>query len=152
MDVNVINAFLTAGIDVFQHMFGIECTHNEPYLMDIKIGHQWEVSGLLGITGECKGVVAFRLHKNLSKKMLERSGIYCKPEEADDMACDIVSEFTNTISGNAISKIKDKDLDISPPLTISGPNHNISWPKTYPVIAIPFSTPFGPFEVDVCFK
>ena len=86
MDVNVINAFLTAGMDVFNHMFGIECTHNEPYLMDIKIGHQWEVSGLLGITGECKGVVAFRLHKNLSKKMLERSGIYCKPEEADDMA------------------------------------------------------------------
>lgn len=152
MDVKVINAFLVAGMEAFQSMFCIDCQNNEPFLLDIKMGHQWEVSGLLGITGDCKGVVVFRLHKTLALKMLEFSGIECSPDETEDMACELVSEFTNIISGNAISAIKDKDLDISPPLTIAGPNHHISWPKTYPVIAIPFTTKYGPFEVDVCFK
>ena len=152
MDVKVINAFLTAGINAFKFMFSIDCTNNEPFLMDIKIGHQWEISGILGITGDCKGVVVFRLHKNLAKKMLEMSGLQYDEDDSEEMSRELVSEFTNIISGNAISAIKDKDLDISPPLTIAGPNHQISWPKTYPVIAIPFSTQYGPFEVDVCFK
>ena len=152
MDVKIINAFLTAGIDAFRRMFSIECTNGDPFLLDVKMGHQWEVSGLLGVTGECKGVVGFRLHKNLAKKMLEMSGLMYEADESDDMAKELVSEFTNIISGNAITAIKDKDLDISPPLTISGQNHQISWPKTFPVIAIPFTTQYGPFEVDVCFK
>ena len=73
-------------------------------------------------------------------------------EEHDEFAVGLVSEFTNVISGHAVTAIKDYFLDISPPYTIIGHNHIIAWPKNYPVIAIPFTTPYGPFEVDVCFK
>ena len=64
----------------------------------------------------------------------------------------LVSEFTNIISGHAVTTLSDYNLDISPPFCVMGHNHMIAWPKNYPVIAIPFVTSYGPFEVDVCFK
>lgn len=152
MDVKIINVFLTEGMNTFKQMFEIEATNKEPHILDIHAGHPWEISGLLGVTGNIKGIVAFRLHKTLAHKMLERSGISCKPEEYEDMATGLVSEFTNIISGHSVSALTEYNLDISPPFCVVGHNHDISWPRNFPVIAIPFTTPFGPFEVDVCFK
>ena len=153
MNVDVINAFLTEGMNAFSTMFGIEANPNKPGLLDpTALGHQWEISGLLGLTGQYKGIVAFRLHKILANKMLEFSGIECSEDERNDVAIGLVSEFTNVISGHAVTALKDYFLDISPPYTIIGQNHVIAWPKNYPVISIPFTTPSGPFEVDVCFK
>lgn len=152
MDAKIINAFLTEGMNTFQSMFQIPTTPKEPRLLEINAGHPWEISGLLGITGTCKGVVAFRLHKNLAKKMLELSGLVCKPDEYEETAIELVSEFTNIIAGHAVTAITDYYLDISPPFCVMGENHSIAWPKNFPVIAIPFVTPHGPFEVDVCFK
>ena len=100
MNVEIINAFLTEGMNAFNSMFGIEATPNKPHLLDVKaLGHQWEISGLLGITGQYKGVVAFRLHKLLANKMLEFSGLEFTEDERDDVAIELVSEFTNVISG-----------------------------------------------------
>lgn len=153
MNVDVINAFLTEGMNAFSTMFCIEANPNKPGLLDpTALGHQWEISGLLGLTGQYKGIVAFRLHKILANKMLEFSGIECSEDERNDVAIGLVSEFTNVISGHAVTALKDYFLDISPPYTIIGQNHVIAWPKNYPVISIPFTTPYGPFEVDVCFK
>lgn len=152
MDVKIINPFLSAGLYTFEQMFGIKPEHKDPFVLEINAGHQWEVSGLLGVTGDYNGVVAFRLHKILAYKLLDMSGISVRPEEKNDMAQQLVSEFTNIVAGSAVSAIKDMDLDISPPVTIAGQNHTIQWPRSYPVVGIPFVTPYGPYEVDVCFK
>ncbi len=152
MDAKIINAFLTEGINTFHDMFNIGPENKEPHLLDIHAGHPWEISGLLGVTGSIKGIVAFRLHKTLANKMLELSGLECKPEDYEDMAIGLVSEFTNIISGHAVTTLSEYNLDISPPFCVMGHNHLIAWPKNFPVIAIPFVTPYGPFEVDVCFK
>ena len=133
MDAKIINAFLTEGINTFQDMFNIGPVNKEPHILDIHAGHPWEISGLLGVTG---GI----------------SGLQCKPEDYEDMAIGLVSEFTNIISGHAVTALSDYNLDISPPFCVMGHNHMIAWPKNFPVIGIPFVTPYGPFEVDVCFK
>jgi chemotaxis protein CheX len=153
MDVKIINPFLTSCENAFESMFNLKPAHNNPYLLDVLASHQWEISGLLGLTGDYSGVVAFRLHKILADKMLEISGIkITSPEEKEEMAKGLVSEFTNIIAGNATSSITDKNISVSPPVVIAGKDHTISWPRSYPVVAIPFTTQLGPFEVDVCFK
>ncbi|MBO4732193.1 MAG: chemotaxis protein CheX [Spirochaetaceae bacterium] len=153
MNAKIINPFLSAGLSTFESMFSIAPTNKEPYLLQVDMGHPWEISGLLGITGDYNGIVAFRLHKILSLKMLELSGMtVANKDEQEEMATGLVSEFTNIIAGNAVSMIPDVNLKVSPPVTVSGRNHVISWPRNYPVIAIPFVTKHGPFEVDVCFK
>lgn len=153
MDVKVINPFLNATLQTFHEMFQVESKNNEPFVVDITTGHQWEVSGLLGITGDYSGVVAVRLHKTLAFKLLELSGLTdIHPDEKLELSQELVSEFTNIISGHAVSSIPGINLTVSPPVTITGKDHVISWPKNYPVVGIPFITNFGPYEVDVCFK
>ncbi|MBQ9630211.1 MAG: chemotaxis protein CheX [Treponema sp.] len=153
MDVSIINPFLTACENAFVNMFNVVPQHKDPYIVDVTMGHRWEVSGLLGVTGDYTGVVAFRLHKTLAAKMLALSGVEVSTnEEKDEMARQLVSEFTNIIAGNAISVIKGKNITVSVPVTVAGENHIISWPRSYPVIGVPFITSSGPFEVDVCFK
>ena len=153
MDAKIINPFLSAGLSVFETMFNLGSTNKEPFLLDVNMGHPWEISGLLGVTGDCSGIVAFRLGRTLAYKMLELSGMGdIKEDEKDEMAKQLVAEFKNVVSGNAISALTDTNLKVSPPVTISGRNHSISWPKNYPVIAIPFVTKYGAYEVDVCFK
>lgn len=152
MDAKIINIFLAEGVKTFQEMFGIKPEVKEPHLLDIHAGHQWEITGLLGITGDCKGVVGFRLHKTLARKMLMLSGLECTKEDFEENEIALVSEFTNIVSGHAVSEIKDHNVDISPPFCVSGHNHMISWPRSIPVVGIPYVTPYGPFEVDVCFK
>ncbi len=153
MNVKIINPFLSAGLSVFETMFNLGSTNKEPFLLDVSMGHPWEISGLLGVTGDYSGIVAFRLGRILAYKMLELAGMGdIKEDERDDMAKQLVAEFTNVVSGNAISSLPNVNLKVSPPVTISGRNHSISWPKNYPVIAIPFITKYGAYEVDVCFK
>lgn len=153
MDVKVINPFLNATLQTFKEMFQVESKNNEPFVVDVNSGHQWEVSGLLGITGDYSGVVAVRLHKTLAFKLLELSGLTdIHPDKKLELSQELVSEFTNIISGHAVSSIPGINLTVSPPVTITGKDHVISWPKNYPVVGIPFITAFGPYEVDVCFK
>ena len=125
MDAKIINHFLSEGMHAFESMFNIKPEPKEPHLLDINAGHPWEISGLLGITGDFKGVVAFRLHKTLASKMLALSGIECTPAEYEDTAIGLVSEFTNIIAGHAVTAIKEYSIDISPPFCVMGHNHSI---------------------------
>lgn len=153
MEVKVINPFLTAALNLFSSMFGITARPGTPYIMEEELKHRWEISGILGLTGDYQGIVAFRLPRLLADKMLEKSGIITKTEaERQETVYGMVGELTNIIAGNASSAIDYANIDISPPVVIFGEHHQIAWPKSMPVIAIPFSSPIGPFEVDVCFK
>lgn len=153
MDAKIINPFLSATLNLFQTMFGIEATAGKPFVMDHFLSHKWEITGVLGITGQAKGIVAIRLHSLFVNKLLEKSGVcYETKKEREELIDAMVGELVNIISGNAIGVLSDYDLDISVPLTIQGINHRIAWPKIAPVICVPFRTPVGEFEMDVCFK
>lgn len=153
MDVSIINPFLTAALNLFENMFSITALPGSPYILGEENNHRWEISGILGITGDYQGLVGFRLPRLLADKMLQKSGILTKTEpERLETLYGMIGELTNIIAGNASSAIEHAKIDISPPVVIMGQNHQIAWPKTMPVIGIPFSTPNGPFEVEVCFK
>ena len=121
--------------------------------MDNMLGHRWEISGLIAITGDTRGVVAIRLHHRLVDKLLEKSGVtVTEDDERSEIINGMVGELINIVSGNAISEIEGYQLDISVPVIVQGENHTIGWPKIAPVISIPFRTVAGDFEVSVCFK
>jgi len=153
MDIAIINPFLSASLALFKDMFAIEAKAGAAYLLGDQVGHRWEISGVLGITGDYHGIVAFRLPRMLADKLLEKSGVTTATEaERTDTVNGMIGELANIISGNASNKFVDHSIDISPPIVVIGENHQISWPKIAPVVGIPFQTPFGPFEVDICIK
>ena len=69
-----------------------------------------------------------------------------------EVMSDTCSSTFSTEKPNKQSFERFNPENISPPFCVMGHNHVIAWPKNFPVIAIPFVTPYGPFEVDVCFK
>jgi len=133
-------------------MFVLDATASQPYVLGREVGHRWEISGIIGITGDYQGVVSVRLSTVLANKLLEKTGVKtANEEERSDLLYGLIGELINIIAGTTISSIH-ASIDISPPLVVYGQNHTIAWPKTIPVIAIPFITSLGPFEVAVCFK
>ena len=155
MDVSIINPFLSACEEAFATMFNIVPRHKAPYLLNPIAAHSWEISGIVAVSGDVTGVVAFRLHKILADKMLDISGIPVEsPEEKEEMAKQLVSELTNIITGNAVSSITSRNISVSAPVVRSGENHVIPWPRTGTthIIGVPFYTRQGIFEVNICFK
>lgn len=153
MDASALNPFLDAALRLFKDTFHIQAEPGQAYLVKDQINHRWEISGVLGVTGQHQGIVSFRLPRLLADKLLERSGVTTGSEkERRDMVNGMVAELTNIIAGNASNAFPDGDLDISPPIVVMGDNHEISWPRIAPVIGIPFRTPHGPFEVDICLQ
>jgi len=153
MDAAIINPFLNAALSLFKGMFEVTAVPGQAYLLAEQINHRWEISGILGVTGDYHGIVAFRLPKLLADKLLEKSGVSTNNEqERLEMVNAMVGELTNIISGNASADLSDASIEISPPVVVLGANHQIAWPKIAPVIGMPFATPYGPFEIDVCFK
>ena len=152
MDVQIINPFLSAAMNLFASMFDLEAQANPPFLLEGENKHRWEMSGILGMTGDYHGVVAFRLPRILADKMLQKTGIQTKTEdERLETLYGMIGEITNIIAGNAATGIVHASIDISPPVVILGENHEIAWPKSLPVGGMPFMTTAGPFEVDGCF-
>ncbi len=152
MEAAIINPFLTASMKMLETMFQLDAKAGAPFVMGREVAHRWELSGIIGITGEYHGVVAIRLSHVLANKLLERSGIQVGSErEREETLYGMIGELVNIIAGNASSQIT-RQIDIAPPVVVYGQNHNIAWPRTIPVIAIPFVTTLGPFEVAVCFE
>jgi len=152
MDVSTINPFLSACEEAFQTMFNINPQHKDPYLLNPGTTHMWEVSGLVKVSGDETGIVVFRLQKRLAEKLLELSGITLEsPEDLEPMEKDFVSEFTNIITGNAVSAMQQKTIIVSSPLIRVGENHPIPWPAKTRIIGVPFYTKQGIFEVDLSF-
>ncbi|MFW5800605.1 MAG: chemotaxis protein CheX [Spirochaeta sp.] len=151
MQAKVINPFLTAAVNLFRNSFEIEASPGEVYIIQDQINHRWEISGVLGVTGDHQGIVAFRLPRLLADKMLAKSGVTTRNEkERREMVNGMVGELTNIIAGNASNMFDEAHIEISPPVVVLGEHHEIMWPKVAAVIGIPFRTPAGPFEIDVC--
>ena len=153
MDVSVINPFLSACEDAFATMFNIIPQHKEPYLLNPTATHMWEISGLVLVSGDEIGIVVFRLHRRLAEKLLELSDMSVdNPEEMEEMEKGLVSEFTNIITGNAVSSMSGKNINVSATDVRAGKNHEIPWPRSARILGVPFYTKEGIFEVDICFR
>lgn len=148
-----INPFLNATLNLFQNMMGNRPNVGSTAIVKNICTHRWDVSGIIGITGAAEGVIAIRLTQNMVERLLKRSGIECKNEdELAETTSSMVGEMANIIAGNALGEVSRHDLDITVPIVIQGQNHNISWPSQNPILAIPFISSQGPFEVNVSLK
>jgi len=149
MDVKYINPFLDATINVFKEMFEVEINAGKPFLFGRGQHHPWDVSGILGMSGDMSGVVVISLHRVLVKMLLKKS----LGEDTYDSGqiADMVGEIVNIISGNAKRGLEDLTLNLSLPAIVLGENHEIRWPKSEtPIITIPFTSNIGRFVVNVC--
>ena len=149
MDIKYIDPFIQATLNVFDELFSFKPQVQKPYLLDRGVEHQWDVSAIIGIAGEARGAVVLSFSEGLAGILTSRlTGRAI--EEIDDDVVDTIGEVVNIVAGNAKQGLEEYRLLISLPSIVRGKNHQISWPgKSAPVIAIPFNSEFGAFNLSV---
>lgn len=150
MDKEIIKPFLKYTISMFQDMYNFTPIYKNAYIVKDQKEHGWDISGVIGILGDYEGVFAIRLKRTVAFKLLNHANMAAdNSKDMSQLINGMVAEFTNIICGNAMNLISKEDTNITVPFTVQGSMHTISWPAKGDIIAIPFKTPYGPFEIHI---
>jgi chemotaxis protein CheX len=147
MQVEFLNPFLNATIDVFRTMLSCELVRGEAALKSNRTP-LYEISGLIGLTGKYQGMVVVSLGRETAIQATEIL-LSERPASINSQVVDAVGELTNMIAGAAKSKLEQLHLSIGLPSVICGKNHSIGFPSNSTPIILPFDSRIGPICVDV---
>jgi chemotaxis protein CheX len=145
----LIVPFVNSARTVFSTMCGITTTVQRPHVKGSPVT-SYDVSGLIGFSGEVVGSVVVSFQRAAAVKLVSAfTGSEIQPESPD--FADAVGELTNMIAGSA-----KKDLgavaSITVPSVIIGPGHTVARLSDVPCIVIPCTTAAGEFAVEVNIK
>jgi chemotaxis protein CheX len=100
----------------------------------------WDISGIIGLSGEVSGTVAISL-RDITAFRVTNVLTGTKHTSFDDDVTDAIGEIINIIAGNVKKHFEEEmRVKISLPSIVKGKAHSIVWPseKTR-IICIPFS-------------
>jgi chemotaxis protein CheX len=135
-----IQPFIKVCKNVFQEFLGLELEAKLPYFMEKEDPTEWDVSGIIGLTGEARGAVVISMRVDLAIRLTSiLTGTNHKGLDAD--VVDAVGEIINIIAGNSKQELEEAfRLIISLPTIVKGREHSINWPNGQArVICIPFT-------------
>ncbi|HOF84498.1 MAG TPA: chemotaxis protein CheX [Treponemataceae bacterium] len=134
-----IQPFVDVCVNVFKEFIGVELETERPHFADKNDLHSWDVSAVIGLTGEARGAVVISMKADLACRL---TGMLTGSEHSgmDDEVIDAIGEIINIIAGNAKRGLEESfRLVISLPTIIRGSNHAIQWPNDQArIICIPF--------------
>ncbi|MDR2494688.1 MAG: chemotaxis protein CheX [Spirochaetaceae bacterium] len=141
-----IQPFIKASKHVCKGFLGLEIEEAEiPYFFDKHARQQkeddWDISGVIGLTGDAKGAVVLSMKKEVAFKITDIITGNSHTDLDDDVR-DAVGELVNIITGNAKQGLENiLRLVVSVPTVIRGSEHTISWPGSgvhHALICVPF--------------
>lgn len=148
MQIEHIEPFIEATVGMFKTMLGMDCEYLTPYLLNRNPDHDWDISGIIGIAGDTKGVVVISFTGELAAEATSRL-VGRKVGSDDPDVIDVVGELVNIVAGNAKKGLEQYRLSISLPSIVRGQEHQIAWPSDIPIVGIPFKTSTGKFHLAV---
>ena len=134
-----IQPFVDVCKTVFKEFVGAELVEERPYFADTGAVLEWDISAVIGLTGEARGAVVISMKKDLATKL---TGMLTGAEHktVDDDVVDAIGEIVNIIAGNVKKDLEEAfRLVISLPTIVQGKEHIIKWPNNQArIICIPF--------------
>jgi chemotaxis protein CheX len=100
----------------------------------------WDISGIIGLSGEISGAVSLSMKSNVSFLITKTlTGIDHNSFDAD--VIDAIGEIVNIICGNIKKEFEASfRTAISLPSIVQGKDHRLIWPsRNIKIICIPFS-------------
>jgi len=144
-----IMPFVESTQNVFHEFFGITPELDTPYFVKKEETLNWDVSGIIGIAGESKGVIVLSFNEKVAVSLVSKL-VGRKVTTLDEDVIDTIAEVTNIIAGNSKKGFEEYRLKISLPSIIKGKEHVVFWPKQdIPILSIPFTVPEGKFMLFV---
>ena len=136
-----IQSFMKVCESVFRGFCRTEVKAGEMfYLTRDKRELGWDISGIIGFSGQISGVVSLSMKDNVAFQVTKTlTGADHNVFDAD--VIDAIGEIINIISGNFKKEFETSlRTAISIPSIIQGKDHRLNWPsKNISVICIPFS-------------
>ncbi|MDR2048592.1 MAG: chemotaxis protein CheX [Treponema sp.] len=135
-----IQPFVDVTKNVFREFIGAEPEAGRPYFSTAETINEWDISAVIGLTGEANGAVVISMKTGLAEKLTDT--LTGKSHDSiDDEVVDAIGEIVNIIAGNAKRGLEEAfRLVISLPTIVQGPAHQIKWPSEKArIICIPFT-------------
>ena len=134
-----IQPFVQVTTMVFKSMLQCDIKPDRAYFIGKEAFMDWDISALIALTGEVKGLVAISMKKETASRITsELTG--SESISTPDMV-DAVGELVNIIAGNVKKNLEDLfNIIISLPKVVSGKAHAIVIPEDrIRLLCIPFS-------------
>ncbi len=145
-----INPFISSTMETFSTMCRIKVEPGKPYIKD-KVSNPYDISGIIGLSGEAKGMVSLCFSRPVALAMMEKF-VGEKYNDINEDVKDGVGELANIMSGNAKKSLTAFKIDISLPTIVMGASHNVEEAKDIVAIIVPFNSPVGSFDMMLCLK
>ncbi|MDR1058669.1 MAG: chemotaxis protein CheX [Treponema sp.] len=137
-----IEAFASVCTTVFKAMLNYDLEAGAPFYINRDKVKAWDVSALIRLSGEARGLVALSMKTDLA---IAIAGKLTKKRHRflDEEVIDAVGEMANIIAGNVTQKLENLfNLNISLPRILTGIGHEILWADTrLRIISVPFKLP-----------
>jgi len=134
-----IQPFISVTSSIFNSMFAVDVTPDRAYFADKEAFLDWDISGIIALTGGVKGLVALSMKYPAATKI---TGILTQKEKVSKTEMtDAVGELVNIISGNVKKNLEDLfKITISIPKVVSGLAHMVVIPDDrIRLLCIPFT-------------
>ena len=134
-----IQPFVQVTSAVFNSMLQVELKPDRAYFAEKESFLEWDISGIIALTGEVKGLVAISMKKETALKITAQ--LTGANELSNSDTIDAVGELVNIIAGNVKRNLEDMfRIIISLPKVISGKAHMIVIPEDrIRLLCIPFA-------------
>lgn len=152
LDVNFINPFLNAAVNVLKVQASTEAKAGQAYRKSPSEKLSGDISGVIGLVSEAfSGAVVISFPQETFLKIMSRmlgETITTINKEIEDGA----GELTNIIFGQAKIELNERGYGIKTaiPSVIAGKDHHVKSMTRGPRVVIPFQTDVGGFVVEVC--
>jgi chemotaxis protein CheX len=149
VDIQIAKPFIRAVNDVLGTMAMITPTAGTPYVKKDHVA-KGDVSGIIGLTGAANGTLSVTFTKTCAVAVVKNM----LGGDIQDLLSDVkdgVGELTNMISGQARKWLAESGtvLQSSTPTVVMGANHSISHLAKSPIMAVPFTTEYGDFTIEI---
>lgn len=152
LDVNFINPFLTATMNVLKIQASTESKPGKLYKRESQDKYLGDISGIIGLVSDAfTGSVVISFPEATFLKIMSRM----LGEEFKTMSKEIedgAGELTNIIFGQSKVILNEKGYGIKTaiPSVVSGKDHSVQNITNGPRVAIPFTTDAGEFFIEIC--
>jgi chemotaxis protein CheX len=110
----------------------------------------WDLSAVIGFTGDLVGSCALRLSAVTAQEAMTR--LAGEPVESPLEIADGIGELVNMIAGNAKAALDDYAISLSFPEIVSGKGHEIGFYRHQSVLTVDFTSDIGEIRVIVAFS
>lgn len=149
MNVAYINPFISATVACFKNMIATEAKQGAPMVKKEPFP-RYDISGIIGLSGGAQGSISLCFPMQSALSVVSQMVGAPITEPGVDLA-DAVGEIANIIAGFAKRDLAGLNLSISLPNVIIS-NHVLSGLSGVPTIIVPFTSPLGPFAMEVSLK